>query len=431
MRVRIDYGATGIDAEIPDANLIGVLNLPQSPPLPDPDAAIAHALSNPIGTQSLAILAQNRESAVIVICDITRPVPNKRILPPMLQTLEAAGIPPDKITILIATGTHRPNWGEELHALIGEELAARYPVVNHDSQNPEMHYDLGVSPNGVPIRLDKTYCDADLKLTVGLIEPHFMAGYSGGRKLVMPGVAAFSAIQRWHCPKFLEHPNATMGIVAGNPVHEETLAIVKTLPPDLICDVTLNAQNEITGVFAGDLEQAWLAGVAYAAQHVRVPCPEPADIVVTSSAGAPLDATYYQTVKGMVGALPIVKRGGSIIIASECKEGIGSADFTRAVLETTDLEDFVAYISQPDVFVPEEWQVEELARAARHAHIYCLSGGIPAETLAQCFVTPIASIEEGIALALERHGANARIAVIPRGPYVIPHLTHFSSSQSA
>jgi lactate racemase len=422
MRVRLDYGKTGVWAELPDDNLIGVLNLPDSAPLSEPNAAIEHALAHPIGTPALAELAQGRRDACIVICDITRPVPNKVLLPPIIRTMESAGIPPERITILIATGTHRPNWGDELNALIGANLAANYRVVNHDSHDPTMHHDLGVSPNGVPIRLDKTYCDADLKVTVGLIEPHFMAGYSGGRKLIMPGIAAFGTVQRWHCPRFLEHPNATMGIVDGNPVHAESLAIARTVAPDMICDVTLNAQNEITGVFAGELEQAWRTGVDWAARHVRVPCPEPADIVVTSCAGAPLDATFYQTVKGMVGALPIVKPGGSIVIASECPEGIGSPDFTQALMETDDLEQFVAHISQPDVFVPEEWQVEELARAARHANIYCYAGGIPKETLSRCFVTPIDSIEQGVALAMQKHGKNARIAAIPRGPYVIPYI---------
>ena len=423
MRVRLDYGKSGLEVELPDNNLIGVLGLRPAPVLSNPTAEVVAALSQPIGTLPLVELATGRRDACIVLCDITRPVPNKILLPPVLHLLETAGIPSENITILIATGTHRPNWGKELHALIGEETATRYRVVNHDCHDKEAQQWLGVSPNGVPVWLDKTYCEADLKLTIGLIEPHFMAGFSGGRKLVMPGIAAFETVQRWHCPRFLESPLATNGSVEGNPVHEESLAIAKMMPPDLILDVTLDEANQITGVFAGELEQAWRQGVAFALEHVRAEAKELADIVVTTCAGAPLDATFYQAVKGMVGALPVVKPGGTIIIASECAEGVGSPDFTRVLLETQDLEAFVAHISQPDVFVPEEWEVEELAKATRHAEIICVADGIPAEILAQCFVIPATSVEQGIEFALARHGENARLLAIPRGPYVIPYVS--------
>ena len=422
MRVRLDYGKTGLTAELPDANLRGVLGLSPATPLTEPTAVVEAALLAPIGTHPLAELAQGRCDAVIVICDITRPVPNKILLPPILRTLEASGIPTERITILIATGTHRPNEGEELHQLIGEEIAARYKVINHDSHDRAAQTYLGVSPNGVPVRLDSAYCDADLKITVGLIEPHFMAGYSGGRKLIMPGIADFETVQRWHCPRFLESPLATNGVLDGNPVHAESLAIAQMMPPDFILDVTLDESNRITGIFAGELEQAWRTGVAFAAQHVRARTPEEADIVVTSCAGYPLDATFYQAVKGMVGALPVVKEGGTIIVAAECAEGIGSPLFTRTLLEAGDLEAFVAHISQPDVFLPEEWQVEELAKVARKAEIYCVAGGIPADRLSECFVHPADSIEKALQAAFLRHGSEASVLVIPRGPYVIPYV---------
>ena len=423
MRIRLDYGKTGIEAELPDANLMATLRITPAPRLPEPAAAIRAALEAPIGTRSLAEMAAGKQSACIIVCDITRPVPNSTLLPPILEILHRAGVPDDGVTILVATGTHRPNLGAELDALLGAEIAARVRVVNHDGHDASMMRDFGFSPNGVPVRLNKTYCDAELKITVGLIEPHFMAGYSGGRKLIMPGIAAFETVQNWHCPRFLESPFATMGVVDNNPVHLESLAIASRVRPDLMLDVTLDEQNQITGIFAGDLEQAWRAGVEFAASHVRAEAPALADIVVTSCAGHPLDTTFYQAVKGMVGALPVVKQGGTIVIASECAEGVGSPDFTKAILDVDNLEDFVAYISQPGVFVPEEWQIEELARAARRASIICIAGGVPAETLAQCFVTPAASVEAGVAMALAQQGADAKIVVIPRGPYVIPYVS--------
>jgi lactate racemase len=423
MRVRLDYGKTGLDVELPDRNLVGVLGLRPALPIEEPERAAEQALAAPIGSLPLAQIARGRRDACIVICDITRPVPNKVLLPPILRTLEAAGIARERITLLIATGTHRPNVGDELVALVGKEIAARYIILNHACRDDATHRALGLSPNGVPVFLDSRYCDADLKITVGLIEPHFMAGYSGGRKLVMPGLAAYETVKHWHCPKFLESPSATNGVVDGNPVHAESLAIARMAAPDLIVDVTLDETNGMTGVFTGELEAAWRAGVAFAARHVRAVVSQPADIVVTSCAGYPLDATFYQAVKGMVGALPAVKPGGTIVIAAECSEGVGSADFTRALFETTDLEAFVQLISQPGIFVPEEWEIEELAKAARHAHIVCIARGIPAETLARCFVTPATTVEEGVRDAIARHGPDSTLLAIPRGPYVIPYVS--------
>ena len=406
----------------PDANLIGVLGLSPAPFLRDPVAEVEEALRHPIGTRPFSEIAAGKTDACIVVCDITRPVPNAVLLPPILDTLERAGIPRDQITILIATGTHRPNFGSELDAILGREIAGRYRVLNHECRDNAAHSALGNSPNGVPVFLDSRYCGASLKITVGLIEPHFMAGYSGGRKLVMPGLAAFETVQNWHCPRFLESPMATNGVVHGNPVHEEALAIARMAQPDLILDVTLDDANRITGVFAGDIEAAWLAGVDWASKQVRAASPTEADIVVTSCAGYPLDATFYQAVKGMVGALPVVKEGGTIVIAAECSEGVGSPEFAQALSDITDLEEFVRHISQPGIFVPEEWEIEELAKAARKANIICVTGGIPAETLAKCFVTPAASVEDAVCMAMAIHGQSATLVAIPRGPYVIPYV---------
>jgi nickel-dependent lactate racemase len=421
VRVRLEYGREGLEVELPEENLVRVLKLTPATPLEDPHAAVLKSLEDPIGQQPLAELARGRRDACIVVCDITRPVPNPTLLPPILEVLQAAGIAQDKITILIATGTHRPNEGAELEAMLGAEIATTYRIVNHVCTDAASQTSLGVSPNGVPIHLDRTYCEADLKITVGLIEPHFMAGYSGGRKLIMPGLAALETVQAWHSPRFLEHPNASNGVVQNNPVHDEALAIARRVTPDMIVDVTLDEENRITGVFAGDLERAWLAGVAFAQEHVKAPLSEPVDIVVTTCAGYPLDATFYQAVKGMVGALPAVKPGGSIIIAAECSEGIGSEAFRNQLLSNSDLPAYMEAIQQPDwTFVPDQWEVEELAKAVRENSVYCVCSGIDAETLAQCFVTPAASVEEGVAAALAKHGPSATLAAIPKGPYVIP-----------
>lgn len=421
MRVRLEYGREGLEVELPEENLVSVLKLTPAPPIRNSHTAVLEALSNPIAQRPLSELASGRRNACIVVCDITRPVPNPTLLPPILDVLHDSGIPQEQITILIATGTHRPNEGAELDAILGADIASTYRIVNHVCTDAASQSYLGVSPNGVPIHLDRTYCEADLKITVGLIEPHFMAGYSGGRKLIMPGLAALETVQAWHSPRFLEHPNASNGIVQNNPVHDEALAIARHVPPDMIVDVTLDEENRITGVFAGDLEQAWLAGVAFAQEHVKAALHEPVDIVVTTCAGYPLDATFYQAVKGMVGALPAVKPGGSIVIAAECSEGIGSEAFRNQLLSTDDLPAYMEAMQQPDwAFVPDQWEVEELAKAVRENHVYCVCSGIDAETLGQCFVTPAASVEAAVATALAKHGPGATLAAIPKGPYVIP-----------
>jgi nickel-dependent lactate racemase len=421
MKVTLDYGRTGLECDLPDANVAAVLRLNHRPPIDDLPNAIQSALCNPIGTAPLRELAAGKKRACIVVCDFTRPVPNPVLLPPILAELEAAGLPREAVTILIATGTHRPCTRAEIDEMLGEDVAHSCRVVNHVCTDADSLVDLGVSPNGVPVKLNREYVDADLRITVGLIEPHFMAGFSGGRKLVMPGIAALETVQAWHSPRFLEHPNASAGVVPQNPVHEETLAIVIATPPDMICDVTLDEEKRITGIFAGDLEEAWLAGVEAASQIAQAELAEPVDIAITTCAGYPLDATFYQAVKGMVGAMPALKPGGSIIIASECSEGVGNAHFKDALIETDDLSVYLQQIQQPDwKFVPDQWEVEELAKVTLQHKVYCIASGIPHEILSQCFVTPAATVEEAVEMALAHHGADATIAVIPRGPYVLP-----------
>jgi nickel-dependent lactate racemase len=273
----------------------------------------------------------------------------------------------------------------------------------------------------VPVYLNRVYLDADLRITVGMIEPHFMAGYAGGRKMVMPGVAGLESVQAWHSPRFLEHPKATNGEVEGNPVHEESLAIARMAPPDFIVDCALDTAKRPCAFFAGDMELAWNRGVEFVKLGVRADVLEPVDIVVTSGGGYPLDLTFYQAVKGMVGALPILKPGGSIVIASECQEGIGSRHFTDCLLGLETIEDFPERIESPDwKFVPDQWQIELFARAVRGRTIFLVSSGIPQDLSGQLFVVPQPSIEAALERAFALHGASPTVAAIPKGPYVLP-----------
>ncbi len=423
MRIRLDYGRSGLWCDLPDERVAAVLDLAPSPPLEDPAAAIRAALARPIGTLPLQQLARDRGNAVIVVCDFTRPVPNALLLPPILEALERGGLPRERVTVLVATGTHRPTTDAERREMLGEHLAATLHIVDHKSGCLEEHVDLGTSPHGLQVLLDRTYVKADLRITVGLIEPHFMAGFSGGRKLIMPGVAALSTVQEWHSPRFLEHPRARAGVIEGNPVHEASLAAARMCPPDLVLDVTLDGERRLTGVFAGELEAAWLQGTAHARRQALAILEQPVDIAVTTCAGYPLDATFYQAVKGMVGALPVVRPGGVIIIAAECSEGVGGAHFRDTLLAWRNLDEFVVAAQRDDwLYIPDQWEVEELAKAVREHSIFCICSGIPSDLLAQLHVRPAGSVEEALGEATRMLGPRSRIAVIPRGPYVLPEL---------
>ena len=419
MRIKMDYGKTGLMVDLPNDKVIGPLEIKNAIPLANQSQAISDALANPIGSKPLAEIAKGKKTACILICDITRPVPNKVILPQILKTIEEAGVPRSGITILIATGLHRPNEGEELVELVGEDIANNYRVENHHGKETSEHDYLGITPKGVPVYIDSRYIRAELKITTGLIEPHLMAGYSGGRKVICPGIAGIETVKVWHGPKFLEHPNADCGIVEGNPVHEENTYIALMSGCDFIVNVCVDGNRQITWAGAGDMIKAWEAGVSFVRQVVRVPIKEPVDIVLTSCAGYPLDITWYQAVKGLIGALPIIKKGGTIILVASLTEGLGSPEFQQVLSENPDLKAFKKRILETDYFVMDQWQLEEFAKVIEKCKVKVYSKGLEHSVLNKCHVTPIDSVEQAIAESLQEYGPSARIAVIPKGPYVL------------
>ncbi len=422
MQIRLEYGRDGLDVEIPDKALVGTLAYKTVAPLPDPQAAVARVLRQPLGAPPLAELAEGRSSACILICDVTRPVPNEIILTPLLETLEQAGIDREKILILIATGLHRPSSPAEIREMVGQRIAADYAIENHDGLARDDHVDLGLSPNGVPILIDRRYFQADLKLTVGLIEPHFMAGFSGGRKLICPGIAGLETIRAWHSPRFLESPHAISGRLAKNPVHEENTWIARQAGCDFIVNVVIDAQRRPLQFVAGDMIAAFEQGVDFVRQVVLDTLDEPVDIVVTSSAGYPLDTTFYQSIKGMVAAATLVKQGGSIVIAASLTEGVGSDSFASLFEAHDSLEQFMQEILDEDYFVMDQWQLEKMASVCRKAEVTVVSQGIPAQRIEQLFVKTAPTVEDAVARAMKKHGPECTIAVIPKGPYVLAEL---------
>jgi lactate racemase len=423
MKITLSYGKEGLPIEVPDRNLVKVLRMAEYPVVANPEAEVQKKIDSPTGCLPLSELAKGRRSACIVISDITRPVPNRVILNPVLETLEKSGIPRDKITILIATGLHRPNEGEELVTLLGPDIPKKYRIVNHSGRDLDSHDYLGETPlYNAPIYVDREFMKADLRITTGLIEPHFMAGFSGGRKAIFPGICAFESIKVLHGPAPMAHDKAVECIMEDNPVHGEALHVAKKARVDFIVNVTLNERRQITGVFAGDLEKAHEEGVRFMKNQCRSEVDAPVDAVITSAAGFPLDLTFYQTVKGMTSAAGILRKGGVVIIASRCAEGIGSPEFTRLITETKSCDDFYVEIQKPGFYILDQWQIQKLCSVVKDHEVWLFSDGIDRETQKKLFVTPLESIEDGMARATARFGENARIAVIPEGPYVYPAL---------
>ncbi|MGH6830395.1 MAG: nickel-dependent lactate racemase, partial [Methylocella sp.] len=415
--VTLRYGRDGLDAEFPDSPLRAVYCVNQIPPIENPADAYERALERPMSVPPLSDLAKGRKSAVVVICDHTRPMHYSLLLPAILRRLEMAGVARERTNILLATGGHRAASPAEIQEMLGVEMPARYEVISHDSRTLAGHTDLGVTNEGVPVYIDKHYIESDLKIIIGLVEPHLMAGFSGGRKMVCPGVAAIETIRALHGPALLEHPNATPGVLEGNPVHLSATEAARRAGCDFAVNVTQDDQRRVTGLFAGDLEATFEAAAARVGKS-GVKVTEPTDVVVTTGAGYPLDATFYQAIKGLVAVMPAVKEGGSILLAAALSEGLGSPSFCRIYGEVRDLSDFRERIVKSGHIWDDQWQVEEQAKAARKAAVLGHSD-LPADTLRKAFVTYVESVESGVAHALSNYGPTATLAVVPDGPFTL------------
>ena len=422
MQIQLEYGRIGLSVDIPDDRLSATLSYKDAVPLESPVNELREVLREPLGTLPLRHVASGCENACIVICDITRPVPNQLILEQALAELSAAGVPEESITILIATGLHRASTQSEIVEMLGEDIADTYNVISHDGHDETQLVFLGMSPRQVPIWVNKHFIESDVKITVGLIEPHFMAGFSGGRKLICPGICGVETIREWHSPRFLEHPNARSGVLKGNPVHEENSWIAERIGCDFIINVVIDDQRRPLKFVAGDMKEAFYEGAAFCKDVVTAIADEPADIVVTSSAGYPLDITFYQSVKGMSAALPVIKQGGTIILAASMSEGIGSEPFQQLFQDHDDIESFMRAIHDPEYFVMDQWQMEKLAEVLRKANVIVVTDGLKPEVLSGLYVESAESVEAAIEQAVKRHGDDATIAVIPKWPYVLAGL---------
>jgi nickel-dependent lactate racemase len=418
MQIDLAFGKTGVPVHLPETFRYRVLEARSATPLPGWQAALESALDRPTGAAPLAELARGKRTAAISICDITRPAPNRLTLPPVLRRLEQAGIPRENITILIATGLHRAATESEIREICGEEIAASFRVGNHDARDLSSHRHLGATRSGTPVHIDERFSSADLHITLGFIEPHLMLGYSGGRKLIAPGLAAQETIKVLHSPKFMRDARAVEGSIEDNPLHRELLEIARMARHDFIVDVALARDRSIAGVFAGDPELAHRAGVAFVSQVLLQTLEEPVDAAITSSAGYPLDLTYYQCIKGVTAASHIVKPGGSILLAAACTEGAGAPEFARMLRDGISAAAFLERIQGAPVTV-DQWQLEKLAMVATRQQLHWYVPGLPTEYHAALWGQSHANMESAIASLTATLPAGASVAVIPEGPYVL------------
>jgi nickel-dependent lactate racemase len=423
MRLDLNYGRDCYPLELRDDWDVTVIRKPSMPLQPDPALAVRNALAQPVGSGSLAQEARGLKTACILICDITRPVPNGLLLPEIVRQLLDAGMKPGDITILVATGLHRPNEGAELEELVGDPWVLKtVRVENHFARDDAAHVDLGRTPTrGTPVKLDRRFVEADLKIATGLVEPHFMAGYSGGRKVIAPGVAHRDTITTFHSARFMSHPKADNCILEGNPLHEEQLEIVRMLGHVLAVNTVIDEHRRLSFVNYGEILASHLQAVAFTQRYARVPVGRRFKTVVTSAAGYPLDKTYYQTVKGMVGPVDILEPGGNLIIVSECSEGLGSDEYADAQRRLIGLgaEGFFADISRKQFADVDEWQTQMQLKPMKAGTVHLYSGGLPRTDRALTGVNLIDSVEQTLQDCIEHSGDNA-LAVIPEGPYVVP-----------
>ncbi|MCX7827385.1 MAG: nickel-dependent lactate racemase, partial [Verrucomicrobiae bacterium] len=370
MNVHLAYGKTGLDVEFPDGRTT-VITPTHRAGLPDERAAFVAALEHPIASPPLREMVRPADRVCIVFSDITRATPNDRIIPWLLAELERHGARRENITLLNGLGTHRQNSRPELERLLTAKVVANYRVVNHDANDPRSLAKVGLTRSGNVVWLNRHLVEADLRIITGFIEPHFFAGFSGGPKGIMPGVAAQRTVERNHGAAMIAHPNATWGVTFGNPLWEEMLEAAQLVSQRLfLINVTLNERKAITRVFAGDLVEAHREGCAFVKQTAMQPVDAPFDVVVTTNSGHPLDLNLYQAVKGMSAAARVVRQGGTIIVAAECGDPQGRAGpFYDLLAKRHSPDALLELINTPGFSFPEQWQAQIQAQIQKKARV--------------------------------------------------------------
>lgn len=421
MKISLKYGRQGLIVDLPGT--VDVLETRFVPGLGDESGAIRRSLREPIASAPLSELVKMGDKVVVVHTDITRATPNWRILPVLLEELTSLGVRPADITLLNGLGTHRSQTEKELRQLLGDWIVDNYQCRQHDCNNDQDLLSLGETSLGNPVRVNRYYMEADVRILTGFIEPHFFAGFSGGPKAILPSLAGSESVFSNHGLDMIAHPQAAWGITIGNPIWEEMREVALRTNPTFLLNVALNAGQEITAVFAGEMLAAHARGCAYVKQNAMVAVSEPFDIVITTNSGYPLDQNLYQSVKGMSAASQVVRQGGSIIIAAACEDGLPNHGQYAALLSKAGSpQGIMDLISQPGFCVQDQWQVQIQAQIQNKAEVYVYSDGLSDEQIRQALFTPCRNIEQAVAQLQEKYGRAARICVMPEGPQLIPYL---------
>jgi nickel-dependent lactate racemase len=421
MRVKLAYGKTGLPLELDDSLDVTVVEPAFVPALADPAAAVRAALEKPIGSPPLRVLVRPGTRVGVVFSDITRPTPNQLLLPAVLEVLDS--VPGVEIVLFNALGTHRPNTETELRGMLGDAVFDGRRVVQNDTFDPSTQVRVGVTSKGHETWLNAELMRCDLKVLTGFIEPHLFAGFSGGGKAIMPGMAGQRTVLGNHDAGMVGHPQAIWGVTRGNPIWEEIREVAGQAGRLFLLNVTLNRDKAVTGVFAGDLDAAHAAGCAFVKRSAMVAVPRPFDIVVTTNSGYPLDLNLYQSVKGMRAADPIVRPGGAIVIAARCSDGLPEHGlYGRLLRESSSPEELLAKICAPGFLEQDQWQAHVQALVQRKAAVYVRSDGLTDGEIRSALLLPCRRLETTLEELLARYGLAASICVMPEGPQTIPYI---------
>jgi nickel-dependent lactate racemase len=419
MKINLAYGQGHLTVDLPDKSTT-VIEPTHTPGLPDERAAVIAALEKPIAARPLRELIRPTDRVCIGFTDITRATPNDRLIPWLLAHL--SHVPRENITLVNSLGTHRPNTRAELEKLLTPEVVRDYRVINHEPENHAELIQFGTTRDGTPALINRHIAEADVRIVTGFIEPHFFAGFSGGPKGIMPGLAGLETVMSNHGEKNIGDPRATFGVTDGNPIWEEMRDIALRVGKSFLLNVTLNEQRQITGVFAGDLLAAHKTGFEFVRRSAMQRVKSPFEIVVTTNSGYPLDQNLYQGVKGMSAGARIIQPGGTLILACECREGVpAKSPLDQLLRSAASSEEILALLATPGFVRPEQWQAQIQALIQRRASVLIYSS-LPDETIRAAHLTPCRDISAAVNERLAQLGPDARVAVLPQGPLTIPYL---------
>jgi nickel-dependent lactate racemase len=421
VRVRLAYGTTGLDIDV-DPEVTTVVEPVRRRAVADPAAALRAALREPAGGPPLRELVRPGQTVAISACDGTRPQPRHLMIPAILAELDGITRLED-VVILVATGTHRGNDDRELREMFGDQVAGSVRIVNHDARATGDLVFAGVHGNGVPVWLNRLWLEADARITTGFVEPHFFAGFSGGPKLVAPGLAGLDTVLVLHDAARIADPRATWGVIDGNPIHDDIRAIAAATGVTFSLDVVLNADQEIVAAFGGELPAMHAAACTTARQAAMRPVPAPFDVVVTTNSGFPLDQNLYQAVKGMSAARQVARPGGAIICAAECRDGFPDHGSYRSVLASASSPQALldGILARPHT-VPDQWQVQIQAQIQSANRVVMHTSYLTDSDLADAHLEQTADITATVTAALAAAGPAARLCVLPEGPQTIPYV---------